>query len=300
MARMTPLNPVAARGALAALTVAAALLLGGCGKEITPASVTGGSDALTIQSTGSLPPMYLQEPYAAPVAVSGGAGPYSLRVTAGSLPPGITLNSAGLQLTGKPEKAGTYTFTLETTDSRLNSKSREFTVTVAALPPLTLAPTLPAGEIRGETRVPVTITHPRDVRAARVVWTLPEGARVTRVQLGDGNGSGLLFVKQTGQQLTVDLGFRAVPRSGARVLLVSVKPARAVKLTSTGFTYEARDGTGKVIAGSPAAATPAPATPAAGTPSPTATPTPPVTSPTEPGTPPAETPGTPPPSGGGQ
>lgn len=288
MARMTPLNPVAARGALAALTVAAALLLGGCGKEITPASVTGGSDALTIQSTGSLPPMYLQEPYVAPVAVSGGAGPYSLRVTAGSLPPGITLNSAGLQLTGKPEKAGTYTFTLETTDSRLNSKSREFTVTVAALPPLTLAPTLPAGEIRGETRVPVTITHPRDVRAARVVWTLPEGARVTRVQLGDGNGSGLLFVKQTGQQLTVDLGFRAVPRSGARVLLVSVKPARAVKLTSTGFTYEARDGTGKVIAGSPAA-TAAPATP-----------TPPVTPPTEPGTPPAETPGTPPPSGGGQ
>lgn len=288
MARMTPLNPVAARGALAALTVAAALLLGGCGKEITPASVTGGSDALTIQSTGSLPPMYLQEPYTAPVAVSGGAGPYSLRVTAGSLPPGITLNSAGLQLTGKPEKAGTYTFTLETTDSRLNSKSREFTVTVAALPPLTLAPTLPAGEIRGETRVPVTITHPRDVRAARVVWTLPEGARVTRVQLGDGNGSGLLFVKQTGQQLTVDLGFRAVPRSGARVLLVSVKPAKAVKLTSTGFTYEARDGTGKVIAGSPAA-TAAPATP-----------TPPVTPPTEPGTPPAETPGTPPPSGGGQ
>ena len=288
MARMTPLNPVAARGALAALTVAAALLLGGCGKEITPASVTGGSDALTIQSTGSLPPMYLQEPYTAPVAVSGGAGPYSLRVTAGSLPPGITLNSAGLQLTGKPEKAGTYTFTLETTDSRLNSKSREFTVTVAALPPLTLAPTLPAGEIRGETRVPVTITHPRDVRAARVVWTLPEGARVTRVQLGDGNGSGLLFVKQTGQQLTVDLGFRAVPRSGARVLLVSVKPARAVKLTSTGFTYEARDGTGKVIAGSPAA-TAAPATT-----------TPPVTPPTEPGTPPAETPGTPPPSGGGQ
>ena len=147
--------------------------------------------------------------------------------------------------------------------------------------------------------MPVTITHPRDVRAARVVWTLPEGARVTRVQLGDGNGSGLLFVKQTGQQLTVDLGFRAVPRSGARVLLVSVKPAKAVKLTSTGFSYEARDGTGKVIAGSPAA-TAAPATPAAGTPSPTATPTPPVTPPTEPGTPPAETPGTPPPSGGGQ
>ena len=67
------------------------------------------------------------------------------------------------------------------------------------------------------------MTSPRGVRAARVVWELPAGASVSRVQNGDGNASGVLFWKMEGQRLTVDLGFRTVPRNDARVLLVGMQ-----------------------------------------------------------------------------
>ncbi|MFC6661900.1 hypothetical protein [Deinococcus multiflagellatus] len=71
---------------------------------------------------------------------------------------------------------------MEVTDSTLSTKSRTITMNVQDLPPLSLAPTLPAGQIRGETRIPLTITAPRSVRAARFAWDLPAGVTVTRVQ----------------------------------------------------------------------------------------------------------------------
>ena len=147
------------------------------------------------------------------------------------------------------------------------------------MPPLSLKPTLPGSEIRGETRIPVTLTSPRGVRAARVVWELPAGASVSRVQNGDGNASGVLFWKMEGQRLTVDLGFRTVPRNDARVLLVSVRPNKPLSLSAARFGYEARDGAGKVLSEvklpeppAPAPVTPAATSPAATSPASAATP----------------------------
>lgn len=255
----------------AALLVAASLalapLLAGCGQDLTGSGSAPTRDALYFtDSTQALPPLYLNEAYSGTLTVAGGAGPYTARVTGGTLPPGVKLS--GLQLSGKPAKLGAYKFTVEVTDSTLSSKSKEYTLNVNELPPLSLKPTLPGSEIRGETRIPVTLTSPRGVRAARVVWELPAGASVSRVQNGDGNASGVLFWKMEGQRLTVDLGFRTVPRSEARVLLVSVKPNRPLSLSAARFGYEARDGAGKLLSEVklPEPPAPAPVTPAATTP----------------------------------
>ena len=86
---------------------------------------------------------------------------------------------------------------------------------------------------------------PRTVRAARLTWTLPEKVTVTRVQP---EGGALVFWRQDGPRLTVHLGFKAVPRSGARVALISVKPGAPVTLSSPDLGYEARGGDGKVLA----------------------------------------------------
>ncbi|MFB9992429.1 putative Ig domain-containing protein [Deinococcus oregonensis] len=263
--------------------------LSACGSS-TGSTATTGADPLTFSLT-SLPVGYVAEPYEAPLVVTGGTGPYGFRVAAGSLPPGISLR--GQQLVGKPTKTGAFKFTLETNDAGLRSKVQEYTLNVNDLPPLALTPTLPTGEIRGETRVPVTIAGPRAVRAARMMWTLPKGVTVTRVQPGE-NG-GVLFWQQTGQTLSVSVGFKAIPRAGARVMLVSIKPSGPVTLSATGLAFEARDGTGKLLAqqGMPnvpgaaaPVATPAgtPSTPKTGTPASTTAPATPQPATTPPAT----------------
>ena len=215
-----------------------------CGQDLTGTSSSSARDALYFNDRPSgLPAVYLQEPYTTPIEVAGGAGPYTVRRIEGTLPPGLTLS--GTTLSGTPTKTGTYTFTLEVTDSTLSSKQKSYTLNVQELPPLSLSLTLPTGEIRGETRVPLLIGAPGRVRAARVPWPLPANVTVTRVQP---EGGALVFWRQDGPRLTVDLGFKAVPRSGARVALISVKPAAPVTLSSPDLGYEARGGDGKVLA----------------------------------------------------
>lgn len=268
--------------------LACGALLTACGSEPGTTGTTSNRDALYF-TTSSVPVGYVGESYEAPIAVAGGAGPYTVRVASGTLPPGVTLRN--MRLSGTPGKVGAYTFTLETSDANLSSKVQAYTLNVNELPPLALKPQLPTAEIRGETRIPLNITAPRSVRAARMTWELPEGVAVTRVQPAEAGG--VLFWKVAGRTLTVDVGFKAVPRTGARVALVSLKPQKAVKLDAGRFAFEARDGAGKVLAEQklpeapkPAAAPPTTAQPAPGQP-PTAAPTavPTATPATTPGTP---------------
>jgi hypothetical protein len=56
--------------------------------------------------------------YAQQLTISaGGVQPFAFRVTGGSLPPGVTLTSAGM-LGGTPTRAGTYRFTVVANDAR--------------------------------------------------------------------------------------------------------------------------------------------------------------------------------------
>jgi hypothetical protein len=63
----------------------------------------------------------------------GGTAPYTYRVTAGALPPGLSIGtfSNGTRVTGTPTTAGTFEFTLVSTDSRgAQSAPKTFTLTV--------------------------------------------------------------------------------------------------------------------------------------------------------------------------
>ncbi|SMB94709.1 Ig domain-containing protein [Deinococcus hopiensis] len=228
--------------------LACTALLVSCGSATTSSSsagtgTTSSRDPLTF-TPSSLPVGYVGEAYKVDIGVTGGAGPYGIRLVSGTLPPGVGLQSR--QVSGTPTKTGTYTFTLEASDANLSSKAQAYTVNVNELPPLSLKPQLPpGGDLRGETRVPLNITAPRAVRAARVVWELPEGVAVTRIQLADAGG--VLFWKQVGKTLTLDLGFKAVPRSGARVALIALKPQKAVTLDTTKLAVEARNGEGQLL-----------------------------------------------------
>ncbi|MHC1654666.1 putative Ig domain-containing protein [Stenotrophomonas maltophilia] len=90
----------------------------------------------------SLPNATVATAYSQTVAASGGVSTYSYAVTAGSLPPGLSLSGSGV-LSGTSTAAGTYNFTLTATDSSTGAGpytgSRAYALTVNA-PTLTLSP----------------------------------------------------------------------------------------------------------------------------------------------------------------
>jgi hypothetical protein len=86
--------------------------------------------------------------YSQTLGASGGVGPWSYTVASGSLPPGLTLSSAGA-LTGTPTAGGTFSFTLRATDSSTGSGpysgTQAYSLTVAAANVQVGPASLPAG-----------------------------------------------------------------------------------------------------------------------------------------------------------
>ena len=91
----------------------------------------------------ALPSAQIGSPWSQIVTASGGAAPYTYVVTSGSLPGGLSLNSASGVIAGTPTTAGTFTFTITATDVNNCPGSRTYLqVIVPALPPADPIPTL--------------------------------------------------------------------------------------------------------------------------------------------------------------
>lgn len=68
-------------------------------------------------TTAGLPDAKKKTAYSATLQASGGSAPYSWKVTAGSLPSGLLLGADGA-LSGTPKNPGSFSFTVEATDTR--------------------------------------------------------------------------------------------------------------------------------------------------------------------------------------
>ncbi|BBH45774.1 putative Ig domain-containing protein [Pseudomonas sp. KU43P] len=77
--------------------------------------------------------------YSQAFSSSGGIGPYSYSITSGSLPSGMSLTSAGV-LSGTATSAGTFNFSLSSTDANGMSITQSYSLVVGA-PSIILAPT---------------------------------------------------------------------------------------------------------------------------------------------------------------
>jgi uncharacterized protein YhjY with autotransporter beta-barrel domain len=113
------------------------------GNSATSATVTFNVVLLSINET-SLADAAVGSAYSATLTTTGCTGPCTFAVTAGALPTGITLSSAGV-FSGTPTAGGSFTFTVTATDAGAGgiTTSQAFTLTVAA-PTVTSASTLPA------------------------------------------------------------------------------------------------------------------------------------------------------------
>lgn len=99
------------------------------------------SGALTISAVGaplnidttSLPDGTVGTSYSQTLAGSGGSGTgYTWSLPSGSLPPGLSLNSATGEIGGTPSAAGTYTFTVGLADSASGSDTQPLSITIGA------------------------------------------------------------------------------------------------------------------------------------------------------------------------
>jgi len=96
----------------------------------------GGTNAVTLDpsqpvvSTASFPNGTVGAGYGATLAAAGGTSPYTWAITAGSLPPGLTLNTSTGAISGTPTTAGTSTFTVRVTDGASQTATKSLSITV--------------------------------------------------------------------------------------------------------------------------------------------------------------------------
>jgi hypothetical protein len=136
-----------------------------------------------VVAPGSLPAGQVGIPYSQTLTASGPPGPFTFTVTAGVLPPGLTLGSTGA-LTGTPTQAGTFAFTAAATNGANETGSRVYTLTIDPLPPA-----LAGGPPDGTARV---LTPAGGSYALGDALTFFPGSGVTvRVAAADVTGDGV-------------------------------------------------------------------------------------------------------------
>jgi hypothetical protein len=134
-------------------------------------------------STGGLPNGTVGVPYIGIIGATGGASPYSFALGGGKLPDGLSLNSNGT-VSGTPTTPGTFTFSVNVTDSAGGSTGRDFSITIAPAP---LVVTGPASGT-GTQGTPITMTYGGSGGVAPYRCTaagaLPPGTTFTSCALG--------------------------------------------------------------------------------------------------------------------
>ena len=121
--------------------------------------------------------------YSNTLTVSGGTSPYAWTVSAGSLPPGISLSASG-NLTGTPTATGTFAFTVKVTDANGQIATQATSITIAAGVSTTFAAP-PAGAVN----VPYTTTLTATGGTTPYTWSVNAGSLPPGITL---NAAGVL------------------------------------------------------------------------------------------------------------
>ena len=103
-------------------------------------------------TTTTLPAGSVGAPYTATPAATGGTGPYTWSVAAGSLPAGLSLDPVTGTIQGTPTSAGTRTFTLQATDSTVpTALTAQQSLVIAIGPPSVVLDVFPPSVAAGGT-----------------------------------------------------------------------------------------------------------------------------------------------------
>lgn len=137
------------------------------------------ASAIAITNGNALKGGVVGAAYAETLVTNQGSAPFTFSVSQGSLPPGLTLSTAGV-LDGQPTQAGSFSFTVLVNDSAQNNGGKNFTLVIAATAPsITTVDPLP----EGSTGAPYTATLAGSGGTAPYTWTLLSGSLPTSFTL---------------------------------------------------------------------------------------------------------------------
>jgi hypothetical protein len=219
------------------LALAAILWSSGCagvvsGGTLPPTNPPPGNPlAITVSS---LPSGTAQAAFSASLSASGGSAPYSWSVTTGSLPSGVVLSSSG-QITGTPTQAGSFSFTVQVTDSSSPAKSATQSLNLTVAPAGTsvqvTTTSLASGQVGSAYSATVTATGGKTPYS----WSLSSGALPNGLTL---SGAGQISGTPTGagtSSFTVKVIDSSAPAlSATKSLSITVAAvAASLQITTT-------------------------------------------------------------------
>ncbi len=181
--------------------------------------------------------------YSSALTVAGGVPPYTFSITAGALPPVLSLNSSTGAITGTPTTAGTYNFTAQVLDSQNNTatSSCSILVTPAGATPTTTSltltpPSVPLGSA-GPIVMTATVTPVSGIGTPTGTATYFNGsAQIGTATLSGGVGT----FNYNSSSLAVGLYSITAIYSGDGNFSGSTSPAQTLAITQTGpFAYVA-------------------------------------------------------------
>jgi Putative Ig domain len=146
----------------------------GCSGGVAPSRNGSPHTSLAITTT-SLPPGLDQATYEAALSPMGGTAPYAWTVTGGQLPPGVTLALSAGTLSGKPMRAGTFSFSAQVEDSSFPAQtvSRTFSISVSTMDPQLqiMTAVLPDGHLG----LLYTVALQASTTKSAYVWSIASG-----------------------------------------------------------------------------------------------------------------------------
>ncbi len=122
-----------------------------CGNQPIPV-LAGAPAQLRILNTPialtppTLPNGFIAQAYSQTIAAEAGAAPFTFSISAGALPPGLTLSPAGV-LAGTPGATGTFPFTVHVADVAGCPGSRSYSLSVSCSPFAVQPATLPDAQV---------------------------------------------------------------------------------------------------------------------------------------------------------
>ncbi len=137
-----------------------------------------------VSTTFAAPPSgEINTAYTDTLTAAGGTAPYTWSVNSGSLPPGMTLSSAGV-LAGTPTIAGSYPFTVSVTDQNGGIATTSITLVIAAGPVLNFAAP-PYGEIGSTYSDTLAVSG----GSGPYTWSVSSGSLPAGITLGSATGT---------------------------------------------------------------------------------------------------------------
>jgi hypothetical protein len=175
----TPLRPTGPDGQPARAMVT---VRDGVGASAIANVAIGIHPAPLVIGTEELPDGEVAVEYEAPLGASGGYGVRTWTVVSGTLPPGLGVISESLYLgpgvVGTPTTGGSFTFTLQVSDSRFQA-TREYTVAIADGPFSIVTSTLPDAEVG----TPYSVFLVRDGGSGPFQWDVVSGSLPAGISL---------------------------------------------------------------------------------------------------------------------